>query len=175
MRTLKFMALSMLTLTVGLAADHPITIAGGSPLTISHEKWKSIDKHNLGSKLTYHVHRVVVQWTTVPDTGHHSWWEDFQQGERLDLSLTYGTVQLSVAANHDNTGQSIVVTTTNKSFPDDFQPNGNDYVRDEPGAKVTNVTVKKNNNDLGVPPFSGHTQITFCYGTPDKKSPTECQ
>ena|ERR1017187_6393728 len=173
MHKLNLLVLSMLTLSVGLAADHPITISGGSPLTISHESWKSIDKHNLGSNLLEHVHRVVVQWDT--DTGHHSWKKDFQQGERLDVSLTYGTVQLSVAANHDNAGQSIVVTSTNKSFPDDFQQNGNDFVRNETGATVANVTVKKNNNDLNVPPFSGHADIKICYGTPDNKSPVECQ
>jgi len=172
MRTLTFLGLSMLTLSLGLAADHPITISGGTPLTISHERWKAIDKHNVGSNLPPdHVHRVVVQGDT--DTGHQAWKSDFQPGERLDLSLTYGTVQLTVAANHI-AGQDIVVTT-NKSFPDDFQQNGNDFVRNETGAKVTNVTVKKNNNGLNIPPFSGHADITICYGTPDNKSPVECQ
>jgi len=169
MRMLNFLALSMLTLSVGLAADHPIIISNGSPLTIEHNSWKPIDDNHLGSSVTDTVTRVVIASNASPKPRRF----DFNQ-EKLTLTLTYGTVNLTVTANDDDNRQGIVVTT-NKSFGHDFQRNGNQYVRDEPGAAIAKVSVKQGNAPLATIDVTEPTKITICYGTPTGNSVTECK
>jgi hypothetical protein len=168
MHTLKFMALSMLTLAVGLAADHPITIAGGSPITMEHDNWYRINDHNLGSNIKDIATKVVIasEASTTPTTIP-------LDGEKLKLTFGYGTDKLTVKANHKN-GKEVVVTTK-KSLANDFQQNNHQYVRDEPGASITNVAVQKGTASPTPVPVSGHTKITICYGAPDGSSVAECK
>lgn len=171
MHAFKLMALSMLTLAVGLAADHPITISGGSPLTIEHDSWdpNPPDDQHRGSTFRDYVTRVVI----ASDSGAIAPIE-FKK-ERLELELTYGTIQLNVVTGRN--GQDPVVTVDPKtSFTKHFHPDGNKVVSNVDGPPVQGLTVKKAGNPQTLLPApSGHTVIVICYGPPDGSSLPECQ
>jgi hypothetical protein len=168
MRMLNLFALSMLTLSVGLAADHPITISNDSPLTLGHDSWKPINDQQVSSSVTDTVRRVAVSSDT---TG--PWLLNFN-GEAFTLDLDYGSTHLTVTANN---GKAAVVTVDpNTSFQKHFDFKNNQYISKNPNATITNVTVKKAGVDQHAPPaFLGANKITVCYGKPTSKSLPECK
>jgi hypothetical protein len=158
MHTLKFMALSMLTLAVGLAADHPITIAGGSPLRVEHDSWHRKDDRTLATSVHGNtVSRVEVTSAsgTLPPIVFN--------GEQLELHLTYGAIQLTVLT--DPQGHDPVVRFDDKtSLKKHFRKKDSAAFESvESAASVQDLVLKKcgASQDLGA--VSGHTVIVIHY------------
>ncbi len=156
MRTLKFVALSMLTLAVGLAADHPITISGGSPLTVEHDSWKQKDDHTLGTAVKGTVTRIDVT------SNGHVFDSIVFNGERLDLHLTYGAIQLAVTT--DAQGRNPAVTVDSEtSLKKHFSHQGNQFVSKQSGAAVQGLTILKADADQTPSPIANHTVIVIHF------------
>jgi len=172
MRTLNIFALSMLTLSVGLAADHPITISNDSPLTLGHDRWKPRDDHNLDSGITDTVRRVAI-WSD----GGGPWLLNFS-GEPFTLDLDYGPTHLTVTANN---GKAAVVTVDPQtSFHNHFTIKNNQYVSNNSSDSIQSVIVTKAGVDQHAPSaqpagLKRPYKITICYGTPTSKSLPECK
>ncbi len=173
MHEFKLLTLAVLTLSVGLAADHPITISGGSPLTIEHDKWdpNPPDDRHLGSTFHDFVTRVAVTTTNGASK------PIVFSSEQLDIDLTYGGIHLTVTT--DSKGQNPVLQLLGStSFKKDFHPSANQFVSNIGASSIhiDTLTVKK----AGVPqPLilapDGHTVIVICYGQPDDSSLPECR
>ncbi len=167
MRTLNFLALSMLTLSVGLAGDHPIIISNDSPLKIEHDKWKQNDDQHLGSKIHDSVTRVAISSAgkALPPINFNH--------EMLTLDLNYGDLHLTVTTGAN--GQDPVLTI-NKSVKNDFQLQKNAFVSNDKSSTIDKkVTVLKANADQGVSDVLEPSRITICYGKPTPASLDECK
>ncbi len=157
MQLLKFMTLSMLTLAVGMAADHPIIISGGSPLRIQHDSWNPRDDQTLGTALhTNTVTRVEVKSDAGSSVITFS-------GEPLDLRLTYGPIHLTLTTDphgHDPVLQVDQKTSLKKHFrrKDDAT-----FESVRSGDSIKGVTLLKAGADQHLDPVSGHTEIVIHY------------
>lgn len=167
MRALNFVALSMLTLSVGLAADHPIIISNDSPLKIEHDQWKQNDDQHLGTN----DHNDNVARVAISSAGKALPPINFKH-EMLKLDLDYGNLHLTVTTGAN--GQDPVLTI-NKSFKNDFQRQNNRFVSNDSSSAIANVTVQKAGVKQDVAPVVWPSKITICYGTPDNTSVPECQ
>lgn len=157
MHTLKFLALSALTLSVGLAADHPIIVSGGSPLRIEHDSWNRKDDHTLATTVHGKVNRVEVTSASgaVPPIVFN--------GEMLELHLTYGAIHLTVLT--DPQGQDPVVKFDNKtSLKKHFhRKDAAAYESVESAASVQDLVLKKAGASQDLGSVSGHTVIVIHY------------
>ena len=156
MHTLKFMALSMLTLSLGLAADHPIIISGGSPLTIEHDSWNQRDDQDLGTTVTGTVTRIDV-------TSNGKTFDPILfKGEQLELHLTFGAIQLTVVT--DSAGQNPLVTFDSKtSLKKHFSRKGNQYISKKNSSSIQGFSILKVGADQTPSPISNHTQIVIHF------------
>lgn len=158
MHTLKFLALSMLTLSVGIAADHPITIAGGSPLTIHHDSWNPQDDQTLGSA----VHDNTVTRVEVTSASG-SLPTIFFKGEQLELHLTYGAIQVTVTTDQ-NGHDPVVKVDSNTSLKKHFhKKDANTFESVKQNASVQGLTLRQGGADKPLGPVSGHTVIIIHY------------
>jgi hypothetical protein len=154
MYTLKFLALSMLTMAVGLAADHPITISAGSPLTIEHDSWNQKDDQNLASAATGTVTRIEV-------TSNGKTFDPILfKGEQVELHLTCGAIQLAVIT--DSQGQNPLVTFDSKtSLKKHFNHNGNQFISKKNGGAIQSLSILRVGADVTPSPISNHTVIVI--------------
>jgi hypothetical protein len=158
MHTLKFLTLSMLTLAVGLAADHPITVSGGSPLRIEHDSWKHKDDHTLATSIHGNtVTRVEVTSAsgTLPPIVFN--------GEMLELHLTYGAIHLTVmtdAQGHDPVVKVDSKTSLKKHFR---KKDAAAFESMENAASVQELTLQKAGTAQDLGSVSGHTVIVIHY------------
>jgi|ERR1700690_2813133 len=157
MRILKFLALSALTISVSLAADHPITISGGSPLRVEHDSWNRKDDHTLATS----VHGTVRSVEVTSASGGLQ--PIVFNGEMLELHLTFGTIHLTVLT--DPQGQDPVVrfdvkTSLKKHFR---KKDATAFESVASDGSVQELVLKKGgaSQDLGA--ISGHTVITIHY------------
>jgi hypothetical protein len=158
MHTLKFLALSMLTLAVGLAADHPITISGGSPLRIEHDSWNRKDDHTLGTA----VHGNTISRVEVTSASGALPPIVFN-GEMLELHLTYGAIHLTVLT--DPQGHDPIVKFDNKtSLKKHFRKkDATAFESVENAASVQELTLRKAGAPQDLGSVSGHTVIVIHY------------
>ena len=156
MYTLKFLALSVLTLAVGLAADHPITISGGSPLTIEHDSWNEKDDQNLTSTVTGTVTRIDV-------TSNGKTFDPILfKGEQVELHLTYGAIQLAVIT--DSQGQSLLVTFDGKtSLKKHFNRNGHQFISKKDSGGIQSLSILRVGADVTPKPISNLTVIVIHF------------
>ena len=157
MHTLKFIALSLLTISVGLAADHPITIAGGSPLRIEHDSWHRQDDHTLGTSVHGMVRSVEITSASgvLPPIVFN--------GEQLELHLTFGAIHLTVIT--DPQGHDPVVRFDNKtSLKKHFRKkDATAFESVESAASVQELVLNKGGVSQDVGSISGHTVIVIHY------------
>jgi hypothetical protein len=158
MRTLKFMALSMLTLAVGMAADHPITVSGGSPLRSEHDSWNQQDDHTLGTT----VHGNTVTRVEVTSASGALPPIVFN-GEMLELHLTYGAIHLTVTT--DATGHDPVVKVDSKtSLKKHFRrKDATAFESVANAASIQELTLQKAGASQDLGSVSGHTVIVIHY------------
>ena len=156
MYTLKFLALSVLTMAVGLAADHPITISGGSPLTIEHDSWNEKDDQNLTSAVTGTVTRIDV-------TSNGKTFDPILfKGEQVELHLSYGAIQLAVIT--DSQGQSLLVTFDGKtSLKKHFNRNGHQFISKKDSGGIQGLSILRVGADVTPKPISNHTVIVIHF------------
>jgi hypothetical protein len=156
MHMLRFLTLSMLTLAVGLAADHPIIISGGSPLVLDHDSWNQRDDQNLGSTASGTVTSIEVT------SNGHAFPPIVFKGEALDLHLTYGSIQLTVAT--DGQGHNPLVAVDSKtSFKKHFNHTGTQFVSKQKSASIQGLRILKAGIDQTPGPISNHTVIVIHY------------
>jgi len=156
MRMLKLMALLTLTLAVGVAADHPITVSGGSPLRLVHDNWNPMDDHTLGSK----VHTNTVGQVQVTSDGSKPVTIGFN-GQQLEINLTYGSLQVNIITNKK--GHDPVLKITG-SFHNDFhRVDANTFESNVSDASIQGVTVAKAGVAQNIGPLSGHIVIAVSY------------
>ena len=156
MHTLKFLALSMLTLSVSLAADHPITISGGSPLVFDHDSWQQRDDHDLGSAVAGTVTGIDVT------SNGHAFPRIVFKGEQLELHLRYGTIQVTVAT--DSEGHNAIVTVDNStSLKKHFSHKGTQFVSKQNGASIQDLSILKAGVDQAPSPITKHTEIVIHF------------
>ncbi|MGO9096801.1 MAG: hypothetical protein ACLQGV_16470 [Bryobacteraceae bacterium] len=158
MRMLKLMSLWMLTLAVSMAADHPIIISGGSPLRLQHDSWNAQDDQTLATAL----HANTVTRVEVKSDGGAAAPIVFH-GERLDLRLTYGSIQLTVTT--DRNGHDPVVKVDKKtSLKKHFRRTDDatfESVRSD--GSIQGVTILKAGANQPLGAVSGHTEIVIHY------------
>ncbi len=158
MHTLKFLALSVLTLSVGLAADHPIIISGGSPLRVEHDSWNRKDDHTLATSVHGNtVSRVEVTSAsgTLPPIVFN--------GEQLELQLTYGAIHLTVLTDpqgHDPVVRFDSKTSIEKHFR---KKDAAAFESVESASSVQELVLKKSGASQDLGSVSGHTVITIHY------------
>ncbi len=156
MHALKFPALLMLALAVGMAADHPIIISGGSPLRIQHDSWDQKDDQTLASSF----HGTVTSVEVKSDKGTQF---IMFTGQQLDLRLAFGKIGVSVltdANGHDPVLKVDAKTSLQKHFqrtdPATFESH-------EANAAIRNVTLLKGGADQRIPRVGGHTEVVIHY------------
>jgi hypothetical protein len=156
MHMLRFLTLSMLTLAVGLAADHPIIISGGSPLVLDHDSWNQRDDQNLGST-------VPAAVTSIEVTSNGQAFPPIVfNGEALDMHLNYGTIQLTVVT--DGQGHNLLVAVDSKtSLKKHFSHKGTQFVSKQNGASLQGLSILKAGADQTPSPISNHTVIVIHY------------
>jgi len=156
MHTLKFLGLAALTLSVGLAADHPIIISGGSPLTIEHDSWNQKDDQNLTSAVTGTVTRIEV-------TSNGKTFDPIPfKGEQVELRLTYGAIQLAVIT--DSQGQNPLVTFDAKtSLKKHFNHSGNKFISRKDSGGIEGLSILRVGTDVTPGPISNHTMIVIHF------------
>ena len=157
MRMLKLMSLWMLTLAVSMAADHPIIISGGSPLRLQHDRWNPQDDQTLAT-----LHGNTVTRVEVKSDGGAATPIVFR-GERLDLRLTYGSIELTVTT--DQNGHDPVVKVDKKtSLKKHFHRKDDatfESVRSDGSIQGVSIQKAGANQPLGA--VSGHTEIVIHY------------
>ncbi len=158
MRMLKFMVLSALTLAVGLAADHPLIISGGSPLRIQHDSWAPQDDQTLASAAKGGtVTRVEIS------TNAGSVETIFFNGEKLELSLSYGSIGVTVTT--DDKGHNPVLKLDSKTSLKQHFHKVDDATFESVSAKGSfkNLTLTKGGTAQKLGKITGHTEITVHY------------
>ena len=142
-----------------MTEDSPITISGGSPLTIeASENWSvagdSEIAHPHGAK------RVTGVDVTLPGGTPRS---VAFAGERCEIEVAYGP--LAVAAFTGPGGKGLRVRTSPHRLADHFdQPDGKRFVTRITDGSITAVAVKKNGSpEPGIAAAPGHTTIVIHY------------
>jgi hypothetical protein len=156
MRTLKFVALSVLTLAVGLAADHPITVSGGSPLILDHDSWDRKDDYTLGTTVPGNTVTYIDGTTDGRPFGPID-----VKGQPLNLSLTFGAIKLTVTI--DQHGQPVVAVDSNTSLSNDFTRNGNQFVSNDTKSSIQGLAIIVAGVDKTPSPIANHTVIRIHY------------
>jgi hypothetical protein len=148
----------MLTVAVGLAADHPITISGGSPLRLQHDSWDQKDDRTLGSK----VHDSSVTAVEISSDAGALPAIAFN-GEPLELHLTYGTIKLTITTGPKGEDPTIQVdehTSLKKHFR---RRDNNTFESVKSNATIQGLTVSKGGAAQSLGAISGHTVIVIRY------------
>ena len=146
----------MLTLSVGLAADHPIIISGGSPLVLEHDSWHQRDNQDLGTDIDGTVTSIEVtsNGQAFPAIAFKS--------EQIEVHLTYGTIQVSVAT--DGEGHHPIVTVdSSTSLKKHFSRKGAQFVSKQSSASIQGLSILKAGVEQAPSPISGHTVIVIHY------------
>jgi hypothetical protein len=155
---LNLMTLSLLTLAVGLAADHPIIISGGSPLRIQHDNWNPMDDQTLGTILhTNTVTRIEVKSSSgTPDPIVFN-------SEQVELRFTYGGILVTVTT--DQNGHDPLVAVDQKtSFKKHFRrKDPATFESVKANASIQGLTVLKAGIDQHLGVVTGHTEIVIHY------------
>lgn len=142
-----------------LAADHPITVSGGSPLVVQHEEWvPGGDDHSLSTK--YENARVTYVEVKLGSQAPRV--IRFNQ-ERCEISLQYGTISLQIQT--EDRGRALRIRTDGAThFSRHFR-------RRDKGAfeslvadqRIENLKILKAGVDQQVPAFAGHIELLIHY------------
>jgi hypothetical protein len=161
MRKLRYMLLWMPVLAAipVLAADHPITVSGGSPLVIQHEEWVSgADDVSLGTKydnaaVTYIEVKVDSRAPRTILFNH----------ERCEVSLKYGAIVLQIQTEEH--GRMLRIKTDGATqFSKHFRRRDKGTFESLVSDRgIENLQILKTGVDQQVPAPSGHVEIVIHY------------
>jgi hypothetical protein len=154
---LKYMSLLLAAIPV-LAADHPITVSGGTPLMITHEEWvPGGDDQSLGTK--YDKASVTYIEVTLGSLAL----KPIQVGRKpCTISFQYGGMGIDIRTTHG--GRMLRIKTDGRLSRDFKQTDKGTLVSAVTDQHVSKLQVTGAASDPGIPAgFVGHVEIKIHY------------